>query len=133
MLSRLLRIPNMQGNIGTPDRDLRALLAGAMKRSPLKRSAIAESLTAKLGIRVTEGMLNDYTAENRKAVRFPLLFSAALCEILDDDSIGLFGVRPRIIRLIEFAEAELRGLRDARQRDKMKQELLAEFDGKAKQ
>jgi hypothetical protein len=71
-------------------------------------------------------MLNDYTATNRKAVRFPLLFSAALCEVLDDDSIGLFGVRPRIRRLVEFAQAELAGAQSRRELEAMRESLLQE-------
>jgi len=77
-----------------------------------------------LGIRVTESMLDDYTAESKKAVRFPLLFSSALCEILDDDSIGLFGLRPRIRSLIEFAERELRGYRDQKERQELRERLM---------
>lgn len=108
------------------DSQLRSLLSAAIKRSPLKREVIAEELTNRLGIRVTLAMLNDYTATNRKAVRFPLLFSAALCEVLDDDSIGLFGVRPRIRRLVEFAEAELQGIRSMRDLDALRESLLQE-------
>jgi hypothetical protein len=106
------------------DQKLRRLITDAIRRSPLKRIAIAKTLTSMLGIRVTEHMLNDFTSENKKAVRFPLLFSEALCEILDDDSIGLFGVRPRIRRLVEFAERELAGHRDKREREELREELL---------
>ena len=107
----------MQENFGTPDsdRELRAVIAAALKRSPLKRSVICEKLTALVGIRVTENMLNDFTAPNRRAVRFPLLFSSALCEILDDDTIGLFGVRPRIRQLVQFAELQIAGSRHQRE------------------
>ena len=106
------------------DQELRRLITEAIRRSPLKRSVIAETLSAKLGIRVTEHMLNDFTSEKRKDVRFPLLFSSELCEILNDDSIGLFGVRPRIRRLVEFAERELAGHRDQREREALREELL---------
>lgn len=119
----------MQGNSGSSDNSdqvLRTLIADAIRRSPLKRVAIAESLTAKLGIRVTESMLNDYTAPNKKAVRFPLVLSAALCEILDDDQIGLFGVRPRIRRLVEWAERELAGFQDLREREALRESLIAD-------
>lgn len=114
------------------DRDhaLRALITNAIRRSPLKRAAIAEALTSKLGIRVSEAMLNDYTADNKRGVRFPLLFSSALCEILDDDSIGLFAVSPRIRLLVEFAERELAGFRDQRELDTLREQLLAESSAK---
>jgi hypothetical protein len=118
----------MQEKTGQPaankDLDLRALITDAIRRSPLKRAAIAEALTAKLGIRVTESMLNDFTSDSKKAVRFPLLFSAALCEILDDDSIGLFGLRPRIRSLVEFAERELSGYRDQKEREALRERLM---------
>ena len=121
----------MQDNSGTPDsdRELRALIATAIKRSPLKRSVICEKLTAVVGVRVSENMLNDFTAPNRRAVRFPLLFACALCEILDDDSIGLFGVRPRIRKLVEFAELVLAGERHQREREALRETLLAESKG----
>src|SRR6185437_14587443 len=112
------------------DQELRRLITEAIRRSPLKRSVIAETLSAKLGIRVTEHMLNDFTSEKRKDVRFPLLFSSELCEILNDDSIGLFGVRPRIRRLVEFAQLELDGHRSQREREALRDELLKK-DGQA--
>ena len=133
-MSYFVTIPMNEQNFGTSfsedDRRLRRLIADAIHRSPLKRKIIAESLTERLGIRVTESMLNDYTADNKKGVRFPLLFSEALCEILNDDSIGLFGVRPRIRRLVEFAERELAGHRDQRELDALRDELLKK-DGQA--
>src|SRR4051794_12962971 len=110
----------MDRNTGTSgaerDRILRKLIADGIRRSPKKRPQIAEELSAMLGIRITENMLNDFTSGNKKGVRFPLLFSAALCEVLDDDSIGLFGVRTNIRRLVEFAERELHLCRDQRER-----------------
>jgi hypothetical protein len=75
-------------------------------------------------------MLNDFTSDSKKAVRFPLLFSAALCEILNDDSIGLFGVRPRIRLLVEFAERELACHRHLGEREVMRERLLKK-DGQA--
>jgi hypothetical protein len=107
-----------------PDRELRTLIAKAISRSPLKRAAIAEALTLKLSIRVTENMLNDFTSDSKKGVRFPLRFSSALCEILDDDSIGLFGVRSRIRHLVEFAERELAGYRDQKEREELRGRLM---------
>jgi hypothetical protein len=127
----------MHKNTGTsrPDNDneLREAITRAMKRSPLKREAIAEEMTTRLGIRVTLAMLNDYTSQNRKAVRFPLLFSAALCDILDDDSIGLSGVRPRIRSLVEFAERTLAGERGQRELEALRERLLTELVDRAKE
>lgn len=114
------------------DRHLRGLITDAIRRSPLKRAAIAEELTAKLGFRVTEHMLNDFTSENRKSVRFPLLFSSALCEILNDDSIGLWALRPQIRRLVEFAEKHLAALRDKQELDSLRDQLLDELVERAK-
>lgn len=116
----------MTSNSGTPTNDsaLRAAITEAIRRSPLKRSVICERLTELTGVRVSESMLADFTSESKKAARFPLLFSAALCEILDDDSIGLLGVRPRIRLLAAFAERELAGHRDQREREAMREQLL---------
>jgi hypothetical protein len=108
------------------DRDLRRALANAIRRSPKKRPQIAEELTAIVGVRVTEHMLNDFTSDNKKGVRFPLLFSAALCDILNDDSIAFLAVRPRIRSLVEFAEREIAGFRDQRERETLRDSLLSE-------
>jgi len=109
------------------DSELRRLITDIIRRSPKKRLQVAEELSNRLGLRVTEGMLNDYTSESKKAVRFPLAFSAALCEVLDDDAIGILGVRPRTRRLIEFAERELAGFRNQRERETLREELLEEL------
>jgi hypothetical protein len=112
------------------DSKLREAITAAIKRSPLKRSVICERLTQLVGVRVSESMLTDFTSESKRAVRFPLLFSAALCEILDDDEVGLLGVRPRIRILVEFAERELAGFREQREREAMREQLLKK-DGQA--
>jgi hypothetical protein len=132
-----VHMANIEEKTGTSgidrDQQLRRLITHAIRRSPLKRIAIAEALTAKLGIRITEHMLNDFTSDNKKGVRFPLLFSAALCEILDDDSIGLFGVRPRIRSLVEFAERTLAGERGQRDLEALRERLLNELVDRAKE
>jgi hypothetical protein len=114
------------------DRTLRNLIAAAIKRSPKKRLQIAEELTAFLGIRVTEHMLNDFTSDNKKSVRFPLLFTAALCDILEDDSIALFALRPGIRAKLEFAELQLKGCRTQRELDSLREQLLDEMVERAK-
>ncbi len=126
-------IPNMAENPGRPaalpatppnvDSALRQLITDVIRRSSKKRLQIAQELTELLGTRVTEGMLNDFSSESKKAVRFPLAFSAALCEILDDDSVGLLGVRPRIRKLVALAEKELAAEKDARDRQRLREEL----------
>lgn len=129
---RLDGIPKMTQNVGCAgslpaadlDYTLRQLITGAIRRSPKKRPQIAEELTGRLGVRITEGMLNDFTSQSKKAVRFPLAFSAALCEILDDDSIGLLGVRPRTRKLVELAEKELASWREQHEREVLRDELL---------
>jgi hypothetical protein len=126
----------MQRNIGISgadlDRELRRIIAEAIHRSSKKRLQIAEELTAMLHMRITENMLNDFTSLNKRNVRFPLLFSAPLCEILNDDSIELFAVRPRIVQLVRFAERELAGFRDQREREQMREELLRQISGGTK-
>jgi len=133
-MSYLVTIPMNDQNTRYSDSDhtLRKLITDAIRRSPLKRAAIAEALTERLGLRVTEHMLNDFTSDNRKGVRFPLLFSSALCEILDDDSIGLFAVRPRIRRLVEFAERRLSGDKDQIEIETLRDSLLGELIERAK-
>lgn len=116
--------PENTGTHADLDRQLRAAITQAIKRSPLKRSVICERLTAIVGVPVSENMLNDFTSDSKRNVRFPLLFASALCEILDDDSIGLFGVRPRIRKMFEFAERALAGHRDQRELDALREHLL---------
>jgi len=108
------------------DAELRCLITAVIRRSTKKRSQIAEEMSSFLGVRVTEGMLNDYTSDSKKGVRFPLAFSAAICEVLDDDAIGLLGVRLHIRKLVEFAERELAGFRSQREREALRDELLEE-------
>lgn len=122
-------IPKMAENLGTADSParldstLRRAITKAIRSSSKKRPQIAEELTERLGVRVTEGMLNDFTSESKKAVRFPLAFSAALCEILGDDSIGLLAVRPHVRKLVELAEREVAASRDQRKRERLRNEL----------
>jgi hypothetical protein len=132
-MSYLVTIPMVKTKIGqcdstgitsSLDSRLRDLITKAIKRNPKSRTQIADALTAMLGIRVTTFMLNDFTSATKKGVRFPLLFSAALCEVLDDDEIGLFAVRPRIKQLIQFAECELAGLHAKRELDALRERLL---------
>jgi hypothetical protein len=106
------------------DLELRHLITIEIRKSPKKRSQIAKEMSDILGLRVTESMLNDFTSESKKAVRFPLAFSAALCEVLDDDSVGLMAVRPRVRLMVEFALRELAALKDERERQLLRDELL---------
>lgn len=108
---------------GHDDSGLRALITSAIKRSSKKRAQIADELTAITGIRVTEHMLNDFTSEFKKGVRFPLIFCAALCDILDDDSIALCALRPHLRERLEFVERELRACQQQRELEELRGRL----------
>jgi hypothetical protein len=85
-------MPAEQQNTGVstpPDWALRQLLSEAIKRSGKKRPQIAEEMTALLGVRVTEHMLNDFTSKSKCAARFPAAFVKAFCYVVGSSSLQI--------------------------------------------
>jgi hypothetical protein len=123
MQNQRTRTPPQAGS-EDEDRELRRAISEALRRSPKSRVQIADELSARLGRRITRHMIDDFTSECKKQARFPLAFSAALCEILDDDSIAVLALRPRARKLLELAKRELAASADERDRQRLRDELL---------
>jgi hypothetical protein len=63
------------------DARIRDAVKDSIKECSKSRAAIAEEMSYLLGERVTEQMLNCYTAESKQQHRFPLLFVPAFCVV----------------------------------------------------
>jgi len=111
-----MAIPDNHENTGTallsPDLGLRRLLTAAIKRSGKKRPQIAEEMTPLVGVRVTESMLNDFTATSKRGVRFPAAWLSAFCIVTMDDgpSLALLSAEHRARLEIKEKLAELRSM-----------------------
>jgi hypothetical protein len=107
------------------DRALRDLVAEIIRQSPKKRPQLAEELSVATGQHITSFMLDCFTATGKS--RFPAIFIQAFSEITGDDRLQRFVMSPRLRRLVEFAEAELKAARDERKRARLRKELLGEL------
>lgn len=108
------------------DSAVRALIAKAIKSSPMSRQQIAEAMSLRLGRRVTSFMLDDYTAQTKSAARFPLAWTAIFCEVVGDDSPQRAMLGPRLQRLLALAEAELAQAEEQRRIEALRAQLLSE-------
>jgi len=116
------------GNPTQPSADvaLRRLIAGVIKASPKSREQIADEMSLRLGMRVTAGMLRDFTAESKGKARFPAVWIPLFCDILGDDSLQRELLGPRLRQLLALAEADLAHIQEGRRLEALRQRLLAE-------
>jgi cell division protein FtsB len=108
------------------DRQVRHLLAEAMKQSPLSRVEIAVRMAELTGENITKNSLDAWAAESRDEWRFPLKFLPAFEAVCQTHSISgwLAGVRGcKLIRGKEAVDAEIGKLERMRQEaaDRIKQ------------
>jgi hypothetical protein len=61
-----------------------------------KRVVIAEELSARVGVKVTEGMLNDFCGTTKTNLRFPLSWARAICEITGNDKLAFEAMRDEL-------------------------------------
>src|ERR1039458_9770138 len=97
-------IPAHQQNTGTkqpPDSPLRKLLADAIKHSKKKRPEIACEMSSRLGVRVTQSMLDDFTSRSHHAARFPAAFVRIFCEVVGSRSLYRLLVDEETLALID--------------------------------
>ncbi|MBZ5509949.1 MAG: hypothetical protein LAN70_02155 [Acidobacteriia bacterium] len=111
------------------DAELRRLISRMIKDSPKKRKEIAAEMSVRLPRPVSESMLNDFTRPGKKAARFPAVFVPVFSQVVGDDRLQRYLLGPRLRKLLDFAERELRARSDQRERDRLRRELLQE-DGK---
>ncbi len=68
-------------------------------------------------------MLNDFTSECKKAVRFPAAWVEAFCSIVEDDRLQRLLLSPRLRMLIELAERELEHFQSEREKLRLLEKL----------
>jgi hypothetical protein len=98
------------------DSTVRRLVNEAIRSCPNKsRAQIAEEMSYLLGQRVTEPMLDSYTADSKKENRFPVAFAAAFCHATGDgrvleaiaQKVGLVVVHQEEMQLIRLGKLAL--------------------------
>jgi hypothetical protein len=75
---------------------LRAAAAGRPGCRGKKRIVIAEELSARVGVKVTESMLNDLCGTTKTNLRFPLSWARAICEITGNDKLAFEAMRDEL-------------------------------------
>ena len=68
------------------DGRVRSWISRAIRETGLSRKEVARRLSAMLGVRITESMINAWCAES-KGHRFPAAYIPALAIITEDDSL----------------------------------------------
>jgi hypothetical protein len=106
------------------DAVLRRLLSDILTGSSEKRREIADKLSARAGRRISCSMLNAFAAPSNETARFPAALIVHLCEITGDDRLQRLVMGPRLLQLVEFAERELRGYRDQKEMQEMRERLM---------
>jgi hypothetical protein len=109
------------------DAALRHLLSDIFTSFSVKRYQLAEELSNRAGRRISCSMLNAFAAPSNETARFPAALIVHLCDITGDDRLQRFVMGPRLRKLVEFAERELHGCRDQREREALRESLLQEF------
>lgn len=66
---------------------IKEAIAEAIKNSGMKRYAIAGQMSEYLGVEITEGMLNSYTAESKEGYRMPAEYIPTFCRITKDYTV----------------------------------------------
>jgi hypothetical protein len=113
-------MPKMPEKIGTSrcsDTPVRNLITEVIKRSGMKRLAIAEKLSLHVGQPISKRMLDDWTAESKKRARFPACFVQAFCEITNSDQLQRHLLSDRLRRLLSLGES-VETLLSSEKRDK---------------
>ena len=80
-------------------------------------------MSARLGQTISCSMLHDFTATSKRGARFPVWFILPFCEAVGSDALQRKLMGSRLLRLVEFAEAELSALEDAEYREHLRREL----------
>jgi hypothetical protein len=109
------------------DAALRRLLSDIFSAFSGKRAQLAEELSARAGRRISCSMLNAYCSLTGETARFPVALILPLAQITGDDRLQRYVMGPHLRRLVEFAERELHGCRDQREREALREQLLREM------
>lgn len=98
------------------DAEVRATISRAIKGCSKSREQIADEMSVLLGMRVTERMLNAFTADANQMHRWPAAWDRAFCRATGDDRLlvfrvllaGLYVVTPDEYQLLELGREYLR-------------------------
>ena len=101
-----------------PAQTIRRLVKAAIDRCGKDRGEIAVELAQQVRETVTSEMLNGWTSDTKRRLRFPAAFVPAFCEITGDDQLQRFLIGSRLGRLLSLGEAELEKLVCERRRRK---------------
>lgn len=86
---------------------VRSAISASIRRSEKSRAQIADTMTEMLGARVTEQMLNTYSAGSMSLSRLPAAWVNAFIRAVDDDSLLHAIAEAGGRRVISAEEAEL--------------------------
>jgi len=91
---------------------LRSAIVRAIRSSPRSRQQIAEAMSQILGQPISVHLINSWTAETKKRVRFPAAWIPAFCEAAMDDAprLALLSAEHRARLRIKEELAELRSM-----------------------
>lgn len=89
---------------------LKEAISEAIRGSSMKRYEIAGKMSEYLGVEITEGMLNAYTAESKDGYRMPAEYYPTFCRIVKDYTVmdilvastGCRMVKPEEIYILEM-------------------------------
>ena len=105
-----LASPTSRNLEAEPTKTVRYLVTAAIAGSGKSREDIAVLLTKKIGETITAEMLNGWTSQSKKRLRFPVAFVPAFCKITGDDQLQRFALGQRLRPLLSLGEADLEKL-----------------------
>ena len=79
--------PNFQVETRPLGIRIKESISEAIKNSGLKRYDIAGQMSEHLGVEISEGMLNSYTAESKEGYRMPAEYFPIFCKIVQDYTV----------------------------------------------
>jgi hypothetical protein len=107
-------MPNLELFFGNPqpagremDAAVRAVVSHAIATQPHSRQQLAEHISRLAGVRVTAGMLNDFTAASKRLARFPAAWVPAFCQAAGDDSLQRLMLSQRLLAAVTLGERVL--------------------------
>jgi len=99
-------------------------LSACLEKHDIQRIQLARDLSASSRQPVSLAMLNAFASQSNTTARFPAFLVPSLCAVLKDDRLQRYLMGPRLLSLVEYAERELAGFRDQREREVLRDELL---------
>lgn len=87
------------------DRQMRAALRGAIRRSGKSRQQIAEELSGAQGLNVSVHILNNWTGDSKRERRLPAVVIPAICAVLGDDLLQRLLLTQEQLARLELGES----------------------------